>query len=422
MLRVIYASPHQGMLSFLNQQPHLQIICFLEQREHLYPACEQFQPDVLLVSEELPGETSSPLVPQLIQLKQTFPTLRIIYLAGSQFLTHPQAKRYLKQLHQHQLYYTHLQADVSADDLLRYFETTLDISHLEQQSGISLQSTPWKPSIPIRSWNSSDFMTLLPTIKLRTFSKVSLPSFPKVSPPSFSLGKLPVIESFRSFSLKKYGPSAALLLVAVGCFYLSVQPLIQARTGVDGAMSEWETLKESQSEALIPSERPVLEDSEALFEQQKEEHSTSSNDSSQPPASNKPSDASSLLGLIKLSPKGKAIGIRFGTDDSVLAKGAGLDELGVGLGEKGNSILYGHREEVFWDLKNIQVGDVLTVETLDGTLHYQVTKTRVTYPQDTSIYDKSSTAKLTLVTCHPFIYMGPTPERFVVEADLIPSS
>ena len=60
MLRVIYASPHQGMLSFLNQQPHLQIICFLEQREHLYPACEQFQPDVLLVSEELPGETSSP--------------------------------------------------------------------------------------------------------------------------------------------------------------------------------------------------------------------------------------------------------------------------------------------------------------------------------------------------------------------------
>ena len=69
-----------------------------------------------------------------------------------------------------------------------------------------------------------------------------------------------------------------------------------------------------------PFRASVLEDSEALFEQQKEEHSTSSNDSSQPPASNKPSDASSLLGLIKLSPKGKAIGIRFGTDDSVLAK------------------------------------------------------------------------------------------------------
>ena len=74
------------------------------------------------------------------------------------------------------------------------------------------------------------------------------------------------------------------------------------------------------------------------------------------------------------------------------------------------------------DLKNFKVGDSIVIETKTQTLTYQVTSTRVTYPQDTSIYDKSDQHKITLVTCHPFVYMGPTPERFVVEAELVPTS
>jgi sortase (surface protein transpeptidase) len=37
-------------------------------------------------------------------------------------------------------------------------------------------------------------------------------------------------------------------------------------------------------------------------------------------------------------------------------------------------------------------------------------------PEDTDVLDDSGRALLTLVTCYPFHYIGPAPERFVVVA------
>ena len=448
MSTIIYASPHQGILNLLRQQPHLQSLCLVEQRDHLKIACDQLQPDILFVSEQLPGESSIPLYSQLIEIKQAHPSLRIIYLAGPSFLQQPQAKQALKQLHRHQLYQVHLQKELDGDLLLRYFHDSFDVHHLEAQSGFDLSSTPFSTLkqlslgiwttltniIPKRESQHPSPSQRIPTTPAfdpdktlqrqppsNSFKRPTLtfssPSFPTVPLPTLTL---PNWNFKRGF--KKYGPPAALMGVALTCFYFSAKPVLDAKQGVYNSMSEWESLKDAQAEALIPTERPVVEDSEAAFTQQKEEHQTSNSntsnlsDSSNQTAS-KPEET--LLGLIKINPKGKFIGVRPGTSDAVLNKGAGLDELGVGLGQKGNTILYGHREEVFWDLKNIKIGDLITVETLSETLTYQVTQTRVTYPQDTSIYDSSTHHKLTLVTCHPFVYMGPTPERFVVEAELV---
>lgn len=449
MLNIIYASPHQAMLSLLRQQPEFHFLCLVEQRDHLKAACDQLQPDVLLVSEQLPGDTSIPLYQQLIDIKQHHPSIRLIYLAGPTFLQHPQAKKHLKTLHQHGIYHVHLQNDLDATLLLRYFYEEFGVEHLEAQSGFDLSTHPLASlkevghgvSSSLASWMTSraskshrspaDSSSFIPSaFDTRKGLKRQTPSSP-IQLPTFSLPqlswKVPTLPQWDLKSgFKTYGPPAALMVVALSCFYLSAKPVLDAKQGVNGSMSEWEALKESQAEAFIPTERPVIEDSQDAFHQQKENQqsssgsSTSSSSSTSKPSSTKPEDT--LLGLIKISEKGKSIGIRPGTSDAVLNKGAGLDESGVGLGEKGNTIIYGHREEVFWDLKDIKIGQLITLETFSGTYTYQVTKTRVTYPQDTSIYDASPTHKLTLVTCHPFVYMGATPERFVVEAELVKHS
>ena len=45
--------------------------------------------------------------------------------------------------------------------------------------------------------------------------------------------------------------------------------------------------------------------------------------------------------------------------------------------------------------------------------------TRVISPKDVSVLDPTPEPTLTLVTCYPFRYVGPAPERFIVRADLL---
>lgn len=58
----------------------------------------------------------------------------------------------------------------------------------------------------------------------------------------------------------------------------------------------------------------------------------------------------------------KKIPIHVGTTDKELSQGIGLDELTVLPGAIGNSVLYGHRENVLWELKDIEVGDHITIQ------------------------------------------------------------
>ena len=86
--------------------------------------------------------------------------------------------------------------------------------------------------------------------------------------------------------------------------------------------------------------------------------------------------------------------------------------------EVGNSVLYGHRENILWNLKDVEIGDNITVETLDGTLTFEISEIQIVDPEDPYIYHTAEEPTITLVTCYPFIYMGPTPERYVVKAVL----
>ena len=85
-------------------------------------------------------------------------------------------------------------------------------------------------------------------------------------------------------------------------------------------------------------------------------------------------------------------------------------------GKIGNAGIAGHRDTFFRGLQGIHENDGIVVTTLDGSYRYRVNSRAVVGPRDTRVLEDSAQPSLTLVTCYPFRYLGPAPERFIVHA------
>ena len=89
-------------------------------------------------------------------------------------------------------------------------------------------------------------------------------------------------------------------------------------------------------------------------------------------------------------------------------------------GSPGNVGLAAHRDTFFRPLRNIERGDSITIETLSGSYQYAVDSVAIVAPTAVSVLKDSGQASLTLVTCYPFYYVGSAPQRFIVQATLMP--
>jgi len=87
--------------------------------------------------------------------------------------------------------------------------------------------------------------------------------------------------------------------------------------------------------------------------------------------------------------------------------------------EPGNMALAAHRTTQFRGLRDVRIGDEVTIRTEGGELHYVVEETRVVSPRDVWVIQPTKQTVLTLVTCYPFDYQGHAPQRFMVRARLI---
>jgi sortase A len=85
-------------------------------------------------------------------------------------------------------------------------------------------------------------------------------------------------------------------------------------------------------------------------------------------------------------------------------------------GESGNVVLAGHRDTFFRPLKNVRAGDAITLRTRRGDFEYVVQSTAVVRPSDVGVIQATTQPTLTLITCFPFSYLGPAPDRFIVRA------
>jgi LPXTG-site transpeptidase (sortase) family protein len=107
-----------------------------------------------------------------------------------------------------------------------------------------------------------------------------------------------------------------------------------------------------------------------------------------------------------------------GSDDLTLDLGAGLIPGTAAPGESGNVGIAGHRDGFFRVLKDVQLGETLQLATTSGEHRYRVTETFIVDPYDVEVLESTDTPTVTLITCHPFYFIGSAPQRFIVRAEL----
>jgi sortase A len=82
----------------------------------------------------------------------------------------------------------------------------------------------------------------------------------------------------------------------------------------------------------------------------------------------------------------------------------------------GNLGIAGHRDSFFRPLKDIEIGDIMELQTGDGTVTYAVSSIEIVEPEDVFVLAPTAERTLTLVTCYPFYYVGHAPKRYIVKA------
>ncbi len=90
-------------------------------------------------------------------------------------------------------------------------------------------------------------------------------------------------------------------------------------------------------------------------------------------------------------------------------------------GEKGNSVIAGHRDTHFNFLRHLEMGESLLIENISGRKHvYKVIGIDVVDPRRGSLLLDTDAAILSLVTCYPFDgSVAGGPMRYVVTAKLV---
>jgi sortase A len=107
-----------------------------------------------------------------------------------------------------------------------------------------------------------------------------------------------------------------------------------------------------------------------------------------------------------------------GTDDATLNRGAGRISGTARPGESGNVGIAAHRDGFFRGLKDIRVGDQVTLTTPEHSTTYIVDVIDIVTPDNVQVLQPRARPSLTLVTCYPFYFVGDAPRRYIVHASI----
>lgn len=132
-------------------------------------------------------------------------------------------------------------------------------------------------------------------------------------------------------------------------------------------------------------------------------------------------DAGTTLAVLRIPSVGIEVPVYDSVGKTALNRGTGHVEGTARPEESGNIAIAGHRDGFFRGLKDIAVGDAIQLATLEGTRQFTVANLEIVDPLDVSVLDPTDSTVLTLITCYPFYYAGPAPDRFIVRAELTSS-
>lgn len=138
------------------------------------------------------------------------------------------------------------------------------------------------------------------------------------------------------------------------------------------------------------------------------------------PATAAPPAEGELVGQLEIPRLKLSVIVAAGTTKAILRRAAGHIAGTSMPGETGgNTGISAHRDTFFRPLRNIRTDDLITLTTSAGEYRYRVVSTKVVKPSQVEVLDPNGTEVLTLVTCHPFFFVGSAPNRFIVRAERV---
>ncbi|UGB32300.1 class D sortase [Metabacillus sp. B2-18] len=132
-----------------------------------------------------------------------------------------------------------------------------------------------------------------------------------------------------------------------------------------------------------------------------------------------PPEEGTKLGILTIPKLDRTLPIFQGASEEILKKGVGHISSTPLPGEDSNSVLSAHRDTFFRQLDSLVVGDKLIVNRSDVSFIYKIKKIRIVNKNDKTVIVPKPKSTLTLTTCYPFTYIGPAPQRYIIEAELI---
>lgn len=122
------------------------------------------------------------------------------------------------------------------------------------------------------------------------------------------------------------------------------------------------------------------------------------------------------MGVLVIEKIGLEVPVYNGTGDLELDRGTGrIPGTGTFYGD-GNLAISGHRDGFFRGLKNLKIGDRITLRGVDGNQEFTVKQFNTVHKSEHSALRITEQRMLTLVTCYPFYFVGHAPDRYIVQA------
>lgn len=124
-----------------------------------------------------------------------------------------------------------------------------------------------------------------------------------------------------------------------------------------------------------------------------------------------------VIGVLKIPRLKQELPIIHGVGDEELNKGVGHYPGTAFPGENDQVVLSGHRDTVFQELGQLDVGDEFIIELPYGNFEYIFTDVQIVDADDrTVIVSTAPNEVLLLTTCYPFRYVGNAPQRYIIHA------
>lgn len=175
------------------------------------------------------------------------------------------------------------------------------------------------------------------------------------------------------------------------------------------ASAVWMRLSTADKEkAMMEEFNAVIAASEGLYDvKQDDAYENDVQENVAPPPAYKPVKKvpENIIGIMTIPKIDLSVPLVDGIDTESLKNAVGHFTDTPMPGEAGNCAVAGHRSwtynQYFNRLDELDIGDIISVKTLNGQFEYKVFEKKIVEPYDLDVLKNTDDPTITLITCHP---------------------